>query len=86
MNTTRMIVVAMLIAGSGLASRDARATTGDKRTDALRHDLEVAGREVIQVRVAFAQGVAFGDTRIRARRSPMSSKARWNINWMARRR
>ena len=33
---------------------------GIKRTDALRHDLDIAGREVLQVRVDFAPGVAFG--------------------------
>jgi quercetin dioxygenase-like cupin family protein len=33
---------------------------GIKRTDALRHDLGVPGREVIQVRVDFDPGVAFG--------------------------
>jgi quercetin dioxygenase-like cupin family protein len=61
MNTTRMIVVAMVIAGSGLALHVTHAQQpGIKRTDALRHDLSVAGREVIQVRVDFEPGVAFG--------------------------
>ena len=61
MNTTRMMVVAMLIAGSGLALHVTHAQQpGIKRTDALRHDLSVAGREVIQVRVDFEPGVAFG--------------------------
>jgi quercetin dioxygenase-like cupin family protein len=56
-----MIVVAMLIAGSGLALHVTHAQQpGIKRTDALRHDLSVAGREVIQVRVDFEPGVAFG--------------------------
>jgi len=31
-----------------------------KRTDVQRHDLDVPGREVIQVRVDFAPGAAFG--------------------------
>ena len=61
MNTTRMMVVAILIAGSGLALHVTHAQQpGIKRTDALRHDLSVAGREVIQVRVDFEPGVAFG--------------------------
>jgi quercetin dioxygenase-like cupin family protein len=61
MNTTRMMVVAMLIAGSGLALHVTHAQQpGIKRTDALRHDLGVPGREVIQVRVDFDPGVAFG--------------------------
>jgi quercetin dioxygenase-like cupin family protein len=61
MNITRMIAVAMLIAGSGLAFHVTHAQQqGIKRTDALRHDLSVAGREVIQVRVDFDPGAAFG--------------------------
>jgi quercetin dioxygenase-like cupin family protein len=61
MNTTRMMAVAMLIAGSGLALHVTHAQQpGIKRTDALRHDLSVAGREVIQVRVDFDPGAAFG--------------------------
>ena len=60
MNTTRMMV-AVLIAGSGLALHVTHAQQpGIKRTDALRHDLGVPGREVIQVRVDFDSGVAFG--------------------------
>ena len=58
MNMTRMMV-AVLIAGSGLALHVTHAQQpGIKRTDALRHDL-VPGREVIQVRVDFDPGVAF---------------------------
>ncbi|MFL5640154.1 MAG: cupin domain-containing protein [Gemmatimonadaceae bacterium] len=61
MNTTRMMVAAMLLAGSGLALRGTHAQpSGITRTDALRHDLSVPGREVIQVRVDFDPGVAFG--------------------------
>ena len=60
MNMTRMMV-AVLIAGSGLALHVTHAQQpGLKRTDALRHDLGVPGREVIQVRVDFDPGVAFG--------------------------
>jgi quercetin dioxygenase-like cupin family protein len=61
MNTTRMTVVAMLIAGSGLTAFVTNAQQpGITRSDVVRHDLGVAGREVIQVRVDFAQGAAFG--------------------------
>jgi quercetin dioxygenase-like cupin family protein len=61
MNTTRMMVVVMLIAGSSLAALVTNAQQpGITRSDVVRHDLGVAGREVIQVRVDFAQGVAFG--------------------------
>ena len=59
MNTTRVMAVAVLIAGTGLASHMTHAQNGIKRTDVLRHDLGVPGREVIQVRVDFAPGVAF---------------------------
>ena len=59
MNTTRIMAVAVLIIGTGLAPHMAHAQEGIKRTDALRHDLGVPGREVIQVRVDFAPGVAF---------------------------
>ena len=60
MNTTRFMAVAVLIAVTGLVLDVTQAQqTGITRTDALRHDLGVPGREVIQVRVDFAPGVAF---------------------------
>src|SRR5215204_1703994 len=60
MKSTRMIAVAVLIVGSSLALSMAQAQQpGVKRTDLLRHDLGVSGREVVQVRVDFAPGVAF---------------------------
>src|SRR5215216_1379182 len=60
MKTTRILAVAVLIVGSGLALNAARSQQpGVTRTDLLRHDLGLSGREVIQVRVDFAPGVAF---------------------------
>ncbi len=60
MRTTRILAVAVLIAGSGLALHAAQPQQpGVTRTDLLRHDLGVPGREVVQVRVDFAPGVAF---------------------------
>ena len=60
MKTTRMLAVAVLIVGGGLALNVAQSQQpGVTRTDLLRHDLSVSGREVIQVRVDFAPGVAF---------------------------
>lgn len=57
MKTTRIMAVAVLIVGSGLALYAARAQqTGIKRTDLQRHDLSVPGREVVQVRVDIAPG------------------------------
>jgi quercetin dioxygenase-like cupin family protein len=61
MNTTRMIAVAVLIGVSGVALQLTHAQqSGIKRTDVVRHDLAIPGREVIQVRVDFDAGVAFG--------------------------
>lgn len=62
MKTARLIAAAALIVGSGVALHAtlAQQPAGIKRTDVLRHDLNVPGREVIQVRVDFAPGVAFG--------------------------
>jgi quercetin dioxygenase-like cupin family protein len=58
MRTTRIIAMAVLLVGSGLALHAARAQQpGVKRTDLQRHDLSVPGREVVQVRVDFAPGV-----------------------------
>ena len=61
MDTTRILAVAVLIVASGVALRVARAQQpGITRTDLQRHDLGVPGREVVQVRVDIAPGVAFG--------------------------
>ena len=59
MKTKLMMVTAMLIVGSGLASDAAQAQqTGSKRTDLQRNDLSAPGREVVQVRVDFDPGYA----------------------------
>ena len=61
MNTRRIMSVAALIAGSGLALQVAGAQQpGIRRTDLQRHDLSIPGREVVQVRVEFDAGAAFG--------------------------
>lgn len=58
---TRTMAIAVLIIGTGLALHMTQAQpTGIKRTDVLQHDLGTSGREVIQVRVDFAPGAAFG--------------------------
>ena len=60
MNLTRIMAVAALIVGSGLALQVAQAQQlGIRRTELQRHDLSVPGREVVQVRVEFDPGVAF---------------------------
>jgi quercetin dioxygenase-like cupin family protein len=60
MKTTRILTVSGLTIGSALAlstARQAQAQApGITRTDLQRHDLSVPGREVVQVRVAFAPG------------------------------
>jgi quercetin dioxygenase-like cupin family protein len=53
MKTIRIMAVAALILGSGLASAQ---QPGTKRTDLQRHDLSAPGREVVQVRVDFDPG------------------------------
>jgi quercetin dioxygenase-like cupin family protein len=58
MKTTR-ILAAALIAAIAWAPLIALAQPGIKRTDLQRNDLSVPGREVIQVLVEFAPGVAF---------------------------
>ena len=61
MKATRIIAVAVLIAGGGLALQVTQAQQpGITRTDVQRHDLGVPEREAIQVRVDFAPGAAFG--------------------------
>lgn len=62
MKATRIIAAALLIAVNGLALQLAQAQQppGIGRTQSLQHDLGAPGREVVQVRVDFAPGAAFG--------------------------
>jgi quercetin dioxygenase-like cupin family protein len=58
----RIMAVVALLAGCALALHATLAQqTGVERTELQRHDLDVPGREVIQVRVELAPGVAFGN-------------------------
>jgi quercetin dioxygenase-like cupin family protein len=60
MKTIRTMAAAALIIASSLAPHIALAQQpGIKRIDLQRHDLSVPGREVNQVLVEFAPGVAF---------------------------
>ncbi len=60
MKSSRVLAAAVLTLGAGLALNAAHSQQpGVTRTDLLRHDLSVSGREVIQVRVDLAPGVAF---------------------------
>lgn len=58
MKAILIISATVLLVGSSLALHAAQSP-GVKRTDLVRQDLDAAGREVIQVRVDFPQGVAF---------------------------
>jgi quercetin dioxygenase-like cupin family protein len=61
MKTIHITAIAALIVGSGFVlPAPPPQQTGIKRTDLQRHDLGNTGREVIQVRVELAPGVAFG--------------------------
>jgi quercetin dioxygenase-like cupin family protein len=54
-------ILIVLIVGSGLAKQASPTQQGGiRRTDLQRHDLSVPGREVVQVRVDFDPGSAFG--------------------------
>jgi quercetin dioxygenase-like cupin family protein len=58
MSTTRILAVTAVIIGSGLARHVTHAQqTGVTRTNLQRHDLSVAGREVVQLRVDIDPGV-----------------------------
>jgi quercetin dioxygenase-like cupin family protein len=62
MKVSRLAAAAMLLAGGGLTMQVGDAQQrGITRTDLQRHDLAVPGREVVQVRVDLAPGVAFGN-------------------------
>jgi quercetin dioxygenase-like cupin family protein len=64
MKTTLLIAVAGLTAGGASALRVApEQGPGIRRTDLQRHDLGIRGREVVQVRVDFPPGAAFGNHR-----------------------
>src|SRR6187402_3203558 len=61
LKTMRVVASAALIAAGVLALPGAQAQpSGITRTDLQRHDLSIPGREVVQVRVDFAPGAAFG--------------------------
>jgi quercetin dioxygenase-like cupin family protein len=60
MRAMRIMALAVLIVGGGMALHQAMAQqSGVKRTDLQRHDLSASGREVIQTRVELAPGVQF---------------------------
>ena len=61
MSTARITAALALTIGSSVALCAVAAQYSDiRRTDLQRADLSVAGREVVQVRVDFGPGAAFG--------------------------
>ena len=62
MKRTKSIAVAAVIVGSSLGVLHVVGAqqSGIKRTDLQQHDLSIPGRDVVQVRVDFSPGVAFG--------------------------
>lgn len=61
MNVIRFVSITVFIVAGGFSVQLAQSQqTGIKRTDLQQHDLSVPGREVVQVRVDFAPGAAFG--------------------------
>jgi quercetin dioxygenase-like cupin family protein len=61
MRSARMMAMAVLMVGSGLALQAALAQqAGTRRTDLQRHDLSVPGHEVVQARVDFSEAAVFG--------------------------
>src|SRR5690349_10885379 len=60
MSGARIALAAMmLVAGSGSPLPAQPRPPGTTRTDLQRHDLSIAGREVLQARVDFAAGASF---------------------------
>jgi quercetin dioxygenase-like cupin family protein len=57
MKTARIVILAAVVAGSGLALQAWAQLPGVTRADVLQHDLSIPGREVVQVRVGVAPGV-----------------------------
>jgi quercetin dioxygenase-like cupin family protein len=57
--TTWVLAVALIVGGSLAPNLAHSQQSGVTRTDLLLHDLSEPGREVVQVRVDFAPGVAF---------------------------
>jgi quercetin dioxygenase-like cupin family protein len=56
----RATALMVLLTVASPAVVHAAGPDGIKRHEALRHDLDQAGRELVQVRVDFAPGAAFG--------------------------
>jgi hypothetical protein len=79
MKAARILAVAALIVGGGLALNVAQSQQpGVTRSDLLQHDLSVPGREVIQARVDLGPTAPLVKHIHPARRSSTSWKGRWS--------
>ena len=58
MKHSHILAAAVLLGASALSFAQSNVMPGLTRTDVLRHDVSVDGREVIQVRVGFEHGSA----------------------------
>jgi len=87
MKTTWIITIAALIATTGLALNVTQGQqVGGRRIDLQRHDLSVTGRGSPRRSSSSRPERRPPGTRIRAKRSSMSSKACGNTRWRASRR
>ena len=87
MKTTRIMAIAALIATTGLALHVGQAQqVGARRIDLQRHDLSVPDARSSRRSSSSRRERRPRGTRIRAKRSSMSSKARGNTRWRACRR
>ena len=59
MSSKYLAAVALVLGGAVALSAQAPRPPGSTRTDLQRHDLSLAGREVLQARVDFAPGASF---------------------------
>ena len=55
----KSIMIAALVAATGADPGNPPRPAGSERIDLQRHDLSIAGREVLQARVDFAPGASF---------------------------
>jgi quercetin dioxygenase-like cupin family protein len=58
--TVGLVLTTLLGAAVAMPTASAQQQQGITRVDLQRHDIDVPGREAIQVRVAFEPGAAFG--------------------------
>ena len=78
-----MVVSTLIIAGAGISDVLQAQIPGTERTDLLRHDVSVPGREVVQARVDIAPRVLAARHSHPGKSSSTSLRASWSIGSMA---